>query len=134
MSPAGPRLTSQLPQKLLTWSGHVESWMDDPVSPKPLLILYEDMLADPAAMITAAVRMLDWAAGPDAIAQAVRATSFKALQARERIDGFAEMPRAGASFFRQGTAGGWKDILTPAQAGRIIDQHGAVMERLGYRL
>src|SRR5205085_7745309 len=71
-------------------------------------------------------------AGEAAIAMAVEATSFARLQAQERETGFAESPRHAAAFFREGTADGWRRVLTPAQADHIVAAHGDVMRRLGY--
>jgi hypothetical protein len=38
----------------------------------------------------------------------------------------------GPSGFRDGRAGQWKEVLTPAQVQRIVDAHGEQMQRFGY--
>ena len=121
----------QLRQRLLTWSAHVRSWLDAPAP--PLLLRYEDMLADPAATLARAARHLGRAAAPEAVARAAAATRFEALRAAEARHGFAERPKTAGRFFRRGIAGGWRDTLTPAQAARIEADHGGVMADLGYR-
>lgn len=121
----------QLRERLLTWSGHVRSWLDAPV--KPLLLRYEDMLAHPEAALAQAARHLGRDAPADAVARAAAATRFKALQATEERDGFAERPTTARRFFRSGIAGGWREALSVAQAARIEADHGEMMAELGYR-
>lgn len=120
----------QLRQRLLSWSDHVRSWLQAPKP--PLLFRYEDMLADPEAALARAARHLGWPAPADIVAKAVAATRFDALRAAEEHHGFAESVRAGTRFFRRGIAGGWRDTLSPAQAGRIEVDHSGVMAELGY--
>lgn len=120
----------QLPQRLLTWSAHVRSWLEAPVP--PLLLRYEDMLADPAAALIRAARHLGWEAPADAVARAVEATRFETLRAAEDRHGFGERPLSAERFFRRGVAGGWREVLSPAQVARIEADHGGVMAELGY--
>ena len=120
----------QLRQRLSTWSGHVESWLNQG---KSLLLRYEDMLVDPGDGLGRVARHLGLDAAPDAIQRAVEATRFARLRAAEDRDGFRESPITGARFFRRGVAGGWRDTLTAAQAERIVTDHSVVMARLDYR-
>lgn len=126
----GRRLADQLPQCLLSWSGHVESWLDAPVP--PALLRYEDMLAEPLAALRRVVDRLGWQADDDVLARAVDATRFEALQDAEQQHGFHERPHKAERFFRRGQAGGWRDELTADQVARIEAEHGAMMRRLGY--
>lgn len=121
---------TQLRQRLLTWSGHVHSWLG---TPNPLLLRYEDMLTDPAAALERAARHLGWETPPDAVAKAVAATRFEALRKAEERNGFLERSGPEVRFFRRGVAGGWRDTLSAAQAARIEADHGEVMQELGYR-
>jgi aryl sulfotransferase len=124
------RLSHHLRQRLLRWSDHVESWLS---APFPVhLLRYEDMLADPHATVVAVAGFLGLSSDPETIALAVESTSFARLQAQERAAGFIEKPRRAATFFREGKADGWRDVLTPEQVGRIVASHGAMMRRLGY--
>lgn len=127
----GRRLERQLPQRLLTWSGHVESWLDAS-DLRPHVIRYEDMLADPAGILAAAARFCDLDASEETVTGAVEATRFDVLRAQEEEHGFVERPAHADRFFRRGLAGGWRDSLTPEQAARVIADHGRVMVRLGY--
>lgn len=118
------------PQLLTSWSAHAESWLA--ARPAPLLLRYEDMMADPEAALAAVARHCGLDTGPAAIAAAVAATRFDLLRAREAESGFQGGQADGRVFFRRGVADGWRDSLAPAQAVRITDTHGAMMARLGY--
>lgn len=124
------RLADQLPQRLLSWSGHVESWLDSPID--PLVLRYEDMLADPLAALRRVVDRLGWSAESAMLESAVRATRFELLHAAEQRHGFRERPTRSQRFFRRGQSGGWRDELTAEQAARIEADHGPAMRRLGY--
>ncbi len=128
----GKRGKTQLSQRLLTWSAHVESWLDAPGMPQPLLLRYEDMTVDAAGSLLKVARHLGWAAEPAAVERAVSATRFDALFAAEEQYGFHERPIKAERFFRRGIAGGWRDTLTSAQADQIERDHATVMARLGY--
>lgn len=129
---AGERNQSRhLSQRFLSWSAHVESWLDTS-SLKPLLVRYEDMLADPRAVLVLITDYLGWNVADEALALAVAATRFEVLQAAEDRQGFHEKPAIDKRFFRRGLAGGWRDTLTQAQSERIEQDHAAVMARLGY--
>ncbi|MFN3075761.1 MAG: sulfotransferase domain-containing protein [Alphaproteobacteria bacterium] len=131
-SPAGSRLPPHLTQPLLTWSRHVESWLDE--APFPICLLrYEDMRVDPVAGLHKVAKTFGIEAGEAALAGAVEATRFEVLREQEARHGFRERPAGVSAFFRRGEVGGWRDTLTPAQVARIERDHGAVMDRLGYR-
>jgi hypothetical protein len=124
------RLQSQMRQRLLRWSEHVESWL---AAPFPVhLLRYEDMHADPHAAFAAAAAFLGLPRGPGQIAAAIEGSSFSRLQAQEREGGFVEKPQHLPAFFREGRTDGWRRELTPEQAARIVAAHGRVMRRLGY--
>jgi Sulfotransferase domain. len=123
--------TLQLAQPLLTWSAHVESWLDGP-GPKPLLVRYEDMKADAAGQLARVAAHVGWTVTEQAVAAAVAATRFEVLRAREEAHGFGERLPGMDRFFRRGVAGGWRDSLSPAQAAQVERDHGLVMARLGY--
>ena len=127
-SPRG--LSWSLRQRLLRWSDHVASWL---AAPFPVhLVRYEDMLADPHETFAGIAAFLGLARDRATIAAAVEATAFSRLQAQERSAGFAEKPWGAAAFFREGRSDGWRRVLTPEQADRIVAAHGPMMRRLGY--
>lgn len=123
--------TMQLPQRLLTWSAHVSSWLDAPQL-SPLLLRYEDMLRDLPGELARVARHLGWDATPETIRGAAAQTRFEVLRAEEERSGFPEGVATADRFFRRGIAGGWRDTLSPTQAGRLERQHGDTMARLGY--
>lgn len=125
-----PTRASQTAQHLSTWSGHALSWLG--AEPAPLVLRYEDMLADPAGALSKAARHVGLDADPQVVARAVAATRFERLQAEEEEKGFEMGQMEGRNFFRRGEAGGWRDVLTAEQADRIVRDHGEAMERLGY--
>ncbi len=126
------RLPDQLPQVLGSWSFHVTSWLTAPGVRAPLILRYEDMLADAPGMLRQVLAYLSWAPPDATVDRAIAATGFKALRAAEDTYGFREKPNTANRFFRRGIAGGWRDSLSDAQAARIEADHGDVMRRFGY--
>jgi aryl sulfotransferase len=124
-------LPKHLPQLVSSWSRHVESWLDTP-GLRLHLMRYEDMRTDPQAAFAAVIRFLGLEADASTVARAVAAARFEALRAQEEAAGFLEREPHMDCFFRRGIVGGWRDSLTPAQAERIVCDHGAMMRRLGY--
>ena len=125
------RLRSQVRQKLLSWSGHVLSWVDAP-GLKIEIVRYEDMLQDGPATFTRAARFLRLPESPERIEKAIRFSRFEALSKQEADEGFKERPHDTERFFRRGRSGGWRDTLNAEQVRRIVLQHGPVMRRFGY--
>jgi hypothetical protein len=64
--------------------------------------------------------------------KAIDWSSFDNLKSQEQEDGFKEKPEHAERFFREGRAGQWKEILTPAQVDRIVKDRGEQMARFGY--
>jgi Sulfotransferase domain len=115
-----------------SWSQHVASWTRN-AHPALHVVRYEDMLADPEATFGALARHLLLNPTRRELKKAIAHSSFARLQAQENEKGFRERPpQADRSFFREGRAGQWKDVLTPAQVDRIVRDHGEQMRRFGY--
>lgn len=123
---------SQLRQKLLDWSGHIRSWLDQRDIPVHL-IRYEDLRADPVARFHAAVTFAGREVTIPDVEKAVRVSDFATLQEQERETGFREGPRE-VTFFRRGQTDAWRDELSIDQIARIEAAHAPMMERLGYEL
>jgi hypothetical protein len=131
LAPSSDRLDRQLRQRLLGWSGFAASWLgqrDIPVH----LIRYEDMLADTAATLLAALRFAGAKPDQARLDRAIAFASIDELRRQEAESGFREAPRKVGSFFRRGTAGGWRDDLSYDQVARIERDHGVMMDQLGY--
>lgn len=125
-------MANQLRQRLLTWSAHVESWLDH-TSGFPLLVVrYEDMVYSPVRTFTEVVRFIGGELDATRIQKAIDFSSFEVLQGQEREHGFQEKMQRAESFFRKGKVGDWRDCLTPQQAAQIITTHENVMRRFGY--
>lgn len=125
------RLFGQTRQKLLSWSEHVLSWVDVPALNCQVL-RYEDMLMDPVAAFTGAVRFLGLPDDPVRIEKAIRFSDFQELAGQEAERGFYERPPRAERFFRHGKSGSWRNRLSPEQIARIVADHGEVMRRFGY--
>jgi hypothetical protein len=120
-----------LPQLVSSWSQHTASWLasDLPV----LLVRYEDMIAKPLDAFPRIAEALKYDLPRDSLARLLDATQFDRLKAEEARKGFRESSRhAPNRFFGSGTAGGWRQKLTAAQADRIVREHGSIMRELGY--
>jgi hypothetical protein len=129
------RQMPQLRQKMLSWSGHVRSWLDQPDIPVQL-VRFEDMTTDAAATLRRVVAFSGRTVDDGAIQRAVAQADFDQLRGQERDKGFREAPRPveKAAFFRRGVAGGWRDELNAGQVTRIEARHAPMMRRLGYTL
>ena len=115
-----------------SWSQHVWSWTRTP-NPAIHLMRYEDMLDDPERAFGALARHLLLNPTNRQLAEAIELSSFERLKAQERQKGFRERPpHADQDFFREGRAGQWKEVLTPAQIKRLVQDHGEQMRRFGY--
>jgi aryl sulfotransferase len=125
------RLANQLKQQLLTWSGHVKSWVDE--SGLPVWVMrYEDMSAKPEITFTKALNFIGLQHTTAEIKSALELCSFTRLQKQEEEKGFSEKSARSPSFFRKGKVGDWQNFLTREQVEKIIDSHGGVMRRYGY--
>jgi len=128
---ATDRIDRQFRQRLLDWGGFARSWLDQTDIPVHV-VRYEDMIADTVATARAALAFVGVDPDPARLDRAIAFASIGELQRQEATSGFREAPRYVRSFFRRGTAGGWRDDLTPDQIVRIERDHGAMMDRLGY--
>lgn len=125
------RLELQLPQRLLSWSQHVSSWLDQRAI-RVRMIRYEDIHADPCDEFSALLRFLGMKVDAERVRRAVTFSSFDALRRQELERGFRERPFGAISFFRSGRVGGWRETLTTQQVEQLVRDHGAMMRRLGY--
>ena len=125
-------LSDQLRQNLRSWSGHVNSWLDEsglPIHP----VRYEDMLVDPEATFGAVIRFCGLPLDLERLRRAVAFSDFSELQRQERSKGFRERSvRAPGPFFRRGKAGVWREELPEKQFVRMLKAHGEMMTRFGY--
>ena len=124
-------LSNQLRQKLLSWSGHVESWADAEELNR-LVVRYEDMRGDSLATFTRICRFLELPDDEAQVQVALDRCAFEKLQQQEKEKGFCEKSPKHEAFFRKGKVGDWQETLSPEQIERIVADHHAVMKRFGY--
>lgn len=118
-------------QVISDWSTHVRSWLKAPgLNLKSLR--YEDMLADPTGAFAGVCAFLKMPEDPERLDRAVRHSAFRVLAQQERERGFVERSSGADAFFRTGTAGGWREALSPAQVETILTHHRPLMTELGY--
>ena len=125
------RMQNQLEQKLLSWSAHVESWLDKPGLPL-CVVKYEDMISKGFETFKRMVRFLELDKPDEEIMSAIQKSSFNALHNQEKEKGFKEKSPDSPTFFRQGKAGSWQQELSKKQVDMIINNHKKIMERFGY--
>jgi aryl sulfotransferase len=125
-------LSPQIPQRLLSWSAHVCSWVDQ--SDLPVTVIrYEDMLAQPEVAFERIIRTLKLEFDPMLLSKAVELSRFETIQEQESQTGFKERAmKADAPFFRQGRSGAWREELSQELADKIIEVNADVMRRFGY--
>ncbi|MGE5477123.1 MAG: sulfotransferase domain-containing protein [Bacteroidales bacterium] len=123
--------TTQFRQRLLCWSNHVASWLDQADLPVHLL-RYEDLCAAPLEEFRRALDFLGIRAAPQEIHRAVAHSDFAELQRQEQDNGFRERLKDQQTFFRRGKVGDWRNHLNHEQVRLIETAHAAMMDRLGY--
>lgn len=122
---------NQFPQPLLSWSGHVESWLRQPQFPVYML-RYEDMLADTFNVFKDVIQKTGLHYTDEEIQAAITASSFEALRRQEEEKGFREKMPKSPRFFNAGITGNWKQVLTKEQVDNIRQYHEGMMKKLGY--
>jgi len=121
----------KLPQVYGTWSDHVSSWQK--FNPRYLhRVRYEDLRLKPAIAFAELARFLQIKPPKKILTKAIKNSSFKVLQHQEQKDGFLEKSDKAERFFRSGKAGGWREVLSPAQVQRLVDVHHDKMDEFGY--
>lgn len=125
------RIYNQFRQKLMDWSGHVHSWVDQ--SGLPVLVLrYEDILENTFLNFKKALEFIGLDKSDAEIRKAIHSSSLKKLAAMEEEEGFIEKPIQMNAFFRSGKAGNWREHLSNKVAQDLVSRHHPLMERYGY--
>lgn len=119
-------------QFLSDWSSHARGWLRAPGLYR-LTLRYEDMLVDPVANFRRVLDFLKVKDGTDdRLQRSIRHSCFAELARQEQKDGFVERSKNARRFFQRGRAGGWREILSPAQVEAVVGRHRAMMAELGY--
>jgi len=125
------KLHNQLNQKLLSWSNHIRSWVDQ--SNLPIIVIrYEDMKTKTFETFKSAITFLNLTYSEEEIERAINFSDFAIIKDQENISGFKEKAPGSNQFFRKGEIGSWKEELTPEEINSIKSQHKEIMERFGY--
>jgi len=124
-------LHNQLRQRLLTWSGHVTSWADEP-DLRVLVVRYEDLKTDPINKFAEMIRFCGMEDDSARIEKAVQFSQFEKVQKQEEEHGFGERMPGAKSFFRKGQVGSWHEDLSQELVDKLIADHAPVMRRFGY--
>ncbi len=129
-------------EHLSDWTTHVSSWtksatikagkLVDTGGSVLYIVRYDDLLEAPIRTFGGIAQFLGLKPPRERLDKAIKLSSFKVLQAQERRKGFREKSRFAERFFREGKAGQWRKLLTPAQVARIQTLHGEQMRRFGY--
>ncbi len=114
-----------------SWSFHVASWMSVPYRPV-LTLRYEDMLTAPERTFARLAAFLRMKPALKQLRSVIEKSSFSELARQEAAHGFIERPKTAEIFFRSGTAGQWKQVLSKSQVRSIVQAHGPMMMRFGY--
>lgn len=131
LGPGDRALGPYVKAHLGSWHQHVLGWIEEPRVPVHV-VRYEDMHQTPLATFGAAVCFAGLSPSSEQIQEALTRSHFDVLKEQERTSGFLEKAMVSASFFRKGKVGSWRDVLTPQQVERLIQNHGEMMRRLGY--
>jgi len=121
------------------WEDHVLSWLRvRDGKPGFKLIRYEDLLADPGAVLRALSPLLAIEPTSERIERAVRLSSAGNMQSLEKQQArnwvVTKNTRQDIPFVREARSGGWKTKLSAAAVRRIEEAWGPTMKELGYDL
>lgn len=117
---------------LLSWSAHVHSWFESDDLPV-LSVRYEDMKQDPVQAFHGIFEFLGISdLEEERIEDAVETVRFDRMREAEEDHGFPLASEEQDYFFRSGQADGWKEELPTEVARKIEEDHGEMMEALGY--
>lgn len=126
-----PPAAGMIFQFLSSWGRHVESWRAA-AGLALHVIRYEDLHQDPVAILRGVARFLGLVEDEAQLARAVRFSAFGALMEQERRSPFVERSHHSERFFRRGKVGGWRGVLSSAQADALIERCRSTMRALGY--
>ena len=114
-----------------SWSLHVDSWTNAP-NPSLHVIRYEDLLTKPMTTFKGVAGFLGLDPPRERLTRAIEFSSFDTMRGQEKRHGFREKSMFSEAFFRSGTAGQWRKILSAAQVDAMRGAHRETMERFDY--
>lgn len=118
---------------ITSWSHHVKSWSSGTGDIDVYIVRYEDLKQNPVDEFYDVLDfVLDEKVVEDKVEKAVQSCEFDRLQEIEDEHGFPEQSPQQEKFFRSGQTDGWKEELPTEVADKIIEDHGEMMEEMGY--
>jgi len=130
MAKSVDNINNQLPQLLLSWSGHVQSWIESGL--KVHIVRYEDMIFDPKKSFKAILEFMNFDVNEERLEKAISFSSFDSLKKQEQEKGFMMKDPRSQSFFRKGQIGAYREELTQEQIDTIVEYHRETMIKYGY--
>lgn len=116
-----------------SWSKHVNSWLQSPLTDDQLLVVkFEDLRRDTVSGVAGIVRFFGLEPNEVQIRKAVANNSVERMKAKEK-----ETPQRASQkgqFIRSGSVGGWRGQLNEAQIQIVRDHAATLLNRLGYPL
>ena len=106
------------------WPRHVASWWPH----IDLVLKYENMPGNFHVL----VQHLDTPNDFQSVVTAISHADFDGLKADEDEHGWVEASEKGGAFFRKGTVGQGREVMTDAQVAKIVNGAGEWYGRLGY--
>jgi Sulfotransferase domain len=114
-----------------SWSENVMTWTRKPH--RAIYVMrYEDMLERPVETFRGLCRHLLLDPSDTQLARAIELSSFEQAKAQEAEKGYRERPNKSKVFFRAGSAGQWRQQLSPEQISCIVTANREQMARFGY--
>ena len=123
---------SEVPYLISSWSRHVDSWTKAGPGPSLHIVRYEDMLLKPGPTFKGIAKFMGLKPPTEALKRAIKLSSFDSLRSQEDKGGFEERSEHAQNFFRVGKSNQWKEILTPKQVSRVVEDNREMMAKFNY--
>jgi len=118
------------PERLYSWSRHVESWTKSGLS--VLVVRYEDMQSNPRDTFFKISEFLQLNKPIEEVEKAIQFSEFKLLKRQEEISGFGAKNKKATNFFRKGKVGSGTHELSQTQIKKILADHESIMKQFKY--
>jgi|TARA_R100001530_G_scaffold16274_2_gene14330 hypothetical protein len=106
------------------WSRHVASWW-----PHTELVLKYENMPNNFRVLTKTLHVPN---DFESVMAAISHSNFAVLKKDEQKNGFVEASEKGGAFFRRGSSGQGREVMTDAQVAKIVKGAGEWYDRLGY--
>lgn len=121
------RLFNQLPQKMLSWSDHVRSWVTDS-GLRVHVMRYEDMIDNPFETFAESLDFLNIKFTEEKLKIAIKNSDFQTLKNQEKVEGFVEKPIKASSFFRKGRKNDWVNHIKKEDADAFLLENNEIFK------